>query len=122
MEYMCRAKPVVAFDLPETRFSAGHAATYACPNNEADFAVHIASLMDDPALRQSMGEIGYRRIRSELAWDYSVPNLLRAYQKLLNPQQPMSAITDSDTTTTPTSVHQTTEIHTEWKERESIWR
>ncbi len=122
MEYMCRAKPVVAFDLPETRFSAGPAAIYACPNNEADFAIHIAKLMDDPALRKSMGESGYQRICSELAWDYSVPNLLGAYQKLTNPQQPTPAITGSDPTTTPASVHETTEIHTKWKERESIWR
>jgi len=31
MEYMLAEKPVVAFDLPETRFSAEGAASYASP-------------------------------------------------------------------------------------------
>ena len=34
MEYMAYAKPIVSFDLKETRFSAGEAAVYVKPNVE----------------------------------------------------------------------------------------
>jgi glycosyltransferase involved in cell wall biosynthesis len=36
MEYMALSKPIVAFDLPEHRVSAGESALYACPNEELD--------------------------------------------------------------------------------------
>src|SRR5262249_16258187 len=45
MEYMASAKPIVSFDLKETRFSARDAAAYVKPNNEAEFAETIAQLM-----------------------------------------------------------------------------
>src|SRR5437667_8823093 len=55
MEYMSHAKPIVTFDLKETRVSAGDAAVYVEPNNEAEFAKAIAYLMDAPELRRRMG-------------------------------------------------------------------
>lgn len=81
MEYMALGKPIVAFDLPEHRVTAQDAAAYARPNDELDFARQIASLMDDPARREAMGYAGRRRVETELAWRYSVPNLLEAYRK-----------------------------------------
>jgi glycosyltransferase involved in cell wall biosynthesis len=42
MEYMALGKPVVSFDLKETRISAADAAVYATPNDEAEFARAIA--------------------------------------------------------------------------------
>ena len=53
MEYMALGKPIVAFDLPEHRVTAQDAAVYARPNDELDFAQHIATLMDDPARRDN---------------------------------------------------------------------
>src|SRR5205807_4019752 len=58
MEYMAYAKPIVSFDLKETRFSAGKAALYVKPNGEAEFAKTIADLMAQPDLRQKMGSYG----------------------------------------------------------------
>src|SRR6266576_1389556 len=55
MEYMAYGKPIVAFDLKETRFSAGDAAVYVKPNKEAEFAEAIAQLMAQPELRKEMG-------------------------------------------------------------------
>src|SRR5438045_8148503 len=52
MEYMAAAKPIVSFDLKETRFSAGEAAMYVKPNNEAEFAQTIVQLMEKPELRK----------------------------------------------------------------------
>jgi glycosyltransferase involved in cell wall biosynthesis len=78
MEYMSLGKPVVAFDLPEHRFTARNAAVYVPPNDERAFA--RVDLMDDPKRREFLGAFGRGRIKTELAWDYSVPNLLHAYQ------------------------------------------
>jgi len=82
MEYMALGKPIVAFDLPEHRFTAQEAAVYANPNKELDFARLIASLMDAPQQRQRMGQKGRERIESELAWSYQVKHLLKAYETL----------------------------------------
>jgi len=107
MEYMCSGKPIVAFDLPETRFSAGRAALYARPNDEADFAQQLARLMDDPALRRSSGEIGQQRIRRKLAWEYSAPVLLSVYENLANPMPAFRDVTSTVATTTTTTLDHT---------------
>jgi glycosyltransferase involved in cell wall biosynthesis len=83
MEYMAHAKPIVAFDLPEHRFTAQQAAVYVVPNDELAFAQALSHLMDDPARRNAMGAFGRHRIETTLAWRYSIPNLLGAYQKAL---------------------------------------
>ena len=80
MEYMAMGKPVVAFDLRETRFSAGDAAIYARPNDVEDFAVKIIDLIDDPERRDAMGRYGLARVQEELSWDHSRGRLLQAYE------------------------------------------
>jgi len=80
MEYMALGKPTVAFDLAETRFSAQEAALYVRPNDESEFARKVAWLLDNPDECRRMGEIGKARVVQELAWEHSVPVLLRAYE------------------------------------------
>ena len=82
MEYMASAKPIVSFDLKETRFSAQDAATYVKPNDETEFAKAIADLMDQPELQKEMGSYGRRRVEEELQWAKVGRNLLTAYAKL----------------------------------------
>jgi glycosyltransferase involved in cell wall biosynthesis len=82
MEYMASAKPIVSFDLRETRFSARDAAVYVEPNNETGFAEAIAQLMDQPELRKQMGTYGRRRVEDELQWAKVGNNLLIAYGTL----------------------------------------
>jgi glycosyltransferase involved in cell wall biosynthesis len=82
MEYMALGKPIVSFDLKETRVSAGNAAVYVTPNNEAEFAAAIARLMDDPVQCAEMGRYGNSRIESELGWHITSRNLVRAYDFL----------------------------------------
>jgi glycosyltransferase involved in cell wall biosynthesis len=85
MEYMALGKPIVQFDLREGRFSAQDAAVYADIRNQvADFAAKIVWLLDNPDERKRMGEFGRRRVEKELAWEYSVPNLLAAYERALS--------------------------------------
>jgi glycosyltransferase involved in cell wall biosynthesis len=82
MEYMALAKPIVQFDLREGKFSAQDAAVYADTQNQvADFAAKILWLLDHPAERKRMGEFGRGRVEKELAWEYSVQNLLAAYER-----------------------------------------
>ena len=83
-EYMALAKPIVAFDLPEHRYTAQGAALYARPNDEYEFARALAYLMDHPAERRSMGEAGRKRVEAALSWRHSAPHLLQAYRNVLN--------------------------------------
>ena len=82
LEYMVAGKPIVAFDLLETRRSAEGAALYAKPNDVQDFAEKLSTLVTNPQLRQSMGEFGRDRVNSQMAWQYSAPNLLSVYKIL----------------------------------------
>jgi glycosyltransferase involved in cell wall biosynthesis len=82
MEYMALGKPIVQFDLKEGRFSAQEASLYASNQNRvADFAAKVLWLLDNPVLRQTMGQFGLKRVAEELAWEYSVPSLLSAYER-----------------------------------------
>ncbi|HEX5483010.1 MAG TPA: glycosyltransferase family 4 protein [Terriglobia bacterium] len=82
MEYMALGKPIVQFDLKEGKFSARNASLYADIHNPVqDFAAKILWLMDHHDARSKMGDFGRRRVEEELAWKYSVGNLLAAYQK-----------------------------------------
>jgi glycosyltransferase involved in cell wall biosynthesis len=83
MEYMALGKPIVSFDLKETRTSAREAAVYVPPNDEQAFARAIATLIDDPATRAEMGRIGRARVENELNWGITSRNLLKAYGQLL---------------------------------------
>lgn len=84
LEYMALAKPIVAFDLKETRVSCGNAALYATENNTTDMAEKILYLKANPKIRESMGKLGRLRIENQLAWKYSIPHLLKAYNYVLN--------------------------------------
>ena len=87
LEYMAVGKPIVAFDLPEHRFSAQDAALYATPNDASDFARQIVRLMDKPEWGQTMGIIGRQRIEEQLAWSYQAKNLLAVYEALGRPEK-----------------------------------
>lgn len=89
MEYMALGKPIVQFDLKEGRFSAGEASLYSDTNNQvADFADKILWLLEHAEERKRMGEFGSRRVQEELAWEYSVKNLLSAYERAFSKRMP----------------------------------
>lgn len=79
MEYMALGKPVVTFDLKETRVSCGEAAVYAKPNDTQEMAEKIMCLADDAELRQEMSVKGMQRVKQFLSWEHSVPKLEGAY-------------------------------------------
>lgn len=82
MEYMACGKPIVTFDLKETRFSARDAAVYVPCNDEMAFARATADLLDDSARRESMGRFGRARVEKELQWSVVSQNLIAAYSSL----------------------------------------
>lgn len=84
-EYMAVERPVVAYDLTESRFSAGTAAVYASPDDVEGFASRIHELLDDPERRAAMGRLGRARVLSELSWERSKEALLAAYDRVLGP-------------------------------------
>ena len=79
LEYMFFGLPVVVGDLTEAKVSAADAALYVEPGSATAMAEGIATLLDNPARRQKMGALGQDRLRNQLAFEYSVPNLLAAY-------------------------------------------
>ena len=84
MEYMAMGKPIVSFELREARVSAGAAAVYARANDVSEFAKLTAQLLDDPAGRARMGEIGMSRVAGSLSWAHSSEALRAAYESAIN--------------------------------------
>jgi len=85
MEYMSFQLPVVAFDLKETKVSAGPAAVYVRPNDVEEYAEAILELLDDPERRAAMGEVGRARVETELAWCHQIPKYIGVYESLTSP-------------------------------------
>jgi len=82
MEYMAFELPVVAFDLRETRVSAGDAAVYVTPNDVHEYAKAIVELVDDAPRRADLGKLGRARVEDELAWSHQERAYLSVYEKL----------------------------------------
>ncbi len=85
LEYMALAKPIIAFDLNETRHSCGKSALYATNNCYKEFAAKILILADDPTLRENMGQLGRKRLYERFTWIQSEKPLLKAYQSITKP-------------------------------------
>lgn len=88
MEYMALELPIVAFDVDETRNSAGDAAAYAHNNDPTDYARLIDELLGDPNRRAAMGKEGRARIEGGLAWDHQRETYVGVYDALLGSLSP----------------------------------
>jgi glycosyltransferase involved in cell wall biosynthesis len=91
MEYMAFELPVVAFDLRETRVSAGDAGVYVEPNDVEKYAAAIVELMDDEPRRSRLGKLGRARVERELAWSHQQRAYLGVYQRLTSGGAPAAA-------------------------------
>jgi glycosyltransferase involved in cell wall biosynthesis len=80
-EYMSCARPLVAYDLRETRTTAADAALYAPCGDLGAFAELVAELCDDGDRRLRLGAIARERAL-ELSWDRSERALLEVYAQL----------------------------------------
>jgi glycosyltransferase involved in cell wall biosynthesis len=82
-EYMAMSKPIVSYDLMESRASAGDCAVYAAADDVEAFAGLVDELLDDPARREAMGAAGRARAEQLLAWEHQERALLGAYGRAL---------------------------------------
>lgn len=82
MEYMSCAKPIVSFDLLESRRSAGPSAIFVQRDDPFAFGDAILELLDDAARRAQMGQAGWERVKTELHWGRSQEALLSGYDHL----------------------------------------
>lgn len=80
-EYLAASRPVVTYDLTETRRTADGAVCIARRADPEGFAERLAALAWDEDQRRAVAERAWRRA-SELTWDRSERELLRAYAEL----------------------------------------
>jgi len=97
MEYMSFALPVVAFDLAETRVSAGAAAAYVeSTEDSADdverYAKAIVELLDDSDRRAAMALVARQRAVADLDWAPQRRRYIEVFDRLLGapPRAPES--------------------------------
>ena len=77
-EYLALGKPVVAYDLVETRATVGDAALLVAPGDVDAFAGQIERLAGDPELRGQLANRARERATG-LTWEASASRLLAAY-------------------------------------------
>lgn len=89
-EYLALGKPVVGYDLLETRRTAGDAALLVEPRNVDAFAEAIMRLALEPELRMRLADEARDRALA-LTWDHSERALLEAYNSLRTSRTARSA-------------------------------
>lgn len=82
-EYMALGKPVLAFDLNESRYTAQDAAVFVEPGDITAYGDALINLLDNPARRAQMGEFGRQRMLNVLGWEHQKDKLLQAYHAIL---------------------------------------
>lgn len=82
-EYMFFGKPIIQFDLPESKFVSGDSSLYAEKNNNSEFSDLIINLINNPEKRKLMGSIGKKRLFEKFTWEKSEEQLLKAYKYVL---------------------------------------
>jgi len=86
MEYMACGKPIVAFDLLETRVSTGESAILVDPGDVDKFADEVFKLVNDAEQRRALGRMARQRIIDHLNWNNSSRTLRKVYSDLVDPQ------------------------------------
>lgn len=82
-EYMAAGKPIVAFDLRETRRTADGAALYAACGDVDGFAALTAELAANEALRDELARRA-EQLLPQLLWERSAEALVAAYARLFD--------------------------------------
>jgi glycosyltransferase involved in cell wall biosynthesis len=93
-EYMTLGIPFIAFDLDQTRSTAGDACVYAADNAPADLARQVLRLTDDAELAAAVRAEGQRRLATELSWKREQAELLVLYERVLADKPATMAISN----------------------------
>ncbi|NIO68778.1 MAG: glycosyltransferase [Anaerolineae bacterium] len=85
LEYLACDKPLVAANLPVVRelVCDGQEALLFTPDDPADLARCILTLLNDPPLAERLAEAGCQRVRREFTWEIAQQKLLGVYERLL---------------------------------------
>ena len=83
LEYMAFGLPSLAFDLSMSRRLVGEAGLFVETDTPAAFGDALASLIDDPERRRTMGAEGQRRFTERFSWSRQAEALLGGYGRLL---------------------------------------
>ena len=84
MEYQAAGLPIIAFDAEETMRLAGDSARYAPKGDVAAMARLIDELLDDPAARDEMGNIGQRLVKEFTAWELQSGRYVSTIRELID--------------------------------------
>jgi len=98
IEAMSCAVPVVATTggaLPEVVGATGETGLLVEPNNPEALVEAIRSLLDDPALRQRLGDNGRRRVMERFTWQVTARGTAACYEAILA-HQPLPDAMDFD--------------------------
>jgi glycosyltransferase involved in cell wall biosynthesis len=82
-EYMAIGKPIVSYDLKETRATAGDSALYSMPGDYKAYANSILALLSDPVRSAQMGALGQQRVSMRFSWEHQQKILIAAYENAL---------------------------------------
>lgn len=82
-EYMAIGKPIVSYDLKETRFTAGDSALYSMSGDYKAYANSILALLSDPVRSAQMGALGQQRVSMRFSWEHQQKILIAAYENAL---------------------------------------
>jgi glycosyltransferase involved in cell wall biosynthesis len=84
LEAWLHERPVVGGDIPPLREVIAHGVDGFCVRQRADdVASAIQRLLDDPALRSSMGQAGAAKLREKWDWDRVIDRVEEAYARAL---------------------------------------
>jgi glycosyltransferase involved in cell wall biosynthesis len=88
LEAWASGKPVIASNLPGVRsvVSHGEDGLLVRPGDAGDLAAKMSLLLDDPSLRQHMGQRGRRKVEAKYSWSRIIPRLVELYQLALAPE------------------------------------
>lgn len=95
MEYMALGRPTVAFETKENQLTALDSALYASQNTAEDLANQIFTLINDPELRESLGQKARQRAKKVLSWGQQKLHLIEVYQDLFGLEKTNPSLTNS---------------------------
>jgi len=90
-EYMAAARPIVTFDLQESRCTAGDCALYVACDDIEGYCASIVRLCADEQLRATMSAGALERV-GDMTWEHSAEYLRRAYAIACGPTSAEAAM------------------------------
>jgi glycosyltransferase involved in cell wall biosynthesis len=95
VEYMASGKAIVASRIPEVMNMIGNCGLLVDPENPLEITDAIEKLLDDPELRQRLGEDARERAVRTHGWQKRTQILVKAYRKALQVRYGFDSVENS---------------------------